>query len=82
MRVRGGGGEGWGWATQPEGWEAALVLSSEARRCPHDPDLRPIQRHQRKQKGGWGTGTQGISAVPIHSVPSLPGELPLDHRSK
>lgn len=47
------------WAEQPGGGEAALVLSSEARQCPHDPDLRPTGYQQRKHKGGWAQGHKG-----------------------
>lgn len=83
MRIQSGGwGVGWGLATQPKGWEAALVTSSGARQCPLDPDLRPTGHHQRKQKGGWGSGTSGVSAVPVHSASSFPRKLPLGHRSR
>lgn len=49
-----GGGDG----SQPEGGRRmALVLSSEARWCPHDPDLRmPMGCHQENTKD---TGDRG-----------------------
>lgn len=61
----GGGGR---MGSPAEGREAALHLSSEARPCPHDPDLRPPGCHQRKRMGSV-------------QFP-FPGELPLDDRRK
>lgn len=44
-----------GWAVSQRGVEDALVLSSEASQCPHDPDLRMSTGcHRRKHKGGRG----------------------------
>lgn len=57
------------WAEQPGGGEAALVLNSEARQYPHDPDLRPTGYHQIKHKGGRGQRHKGSAQFPCTMPP-------------
>lgn len=58
---------------------AALVLGSEARQGPHDPDLRLDRAPPKKKKNRKEAADIGVSSGPICSVPSFPGQHPLAH---